>query len=299
MSANWEYYRIFYFVAKYENVTRAADALLSSQPAVTRSIQHLEQDLGCRLFVRSKRGVTLTPEGALLYGRIAPAYESITRGEEEVSAALGPENGSVSVSTTETALQCFLLDKLSRFQDTYPGVRLKLLNLSTPQALENLKNGRSDLAVVTTPAETAPPLLTRTVRTFSDLLVGGSKYAQLTAQVHTLAELSAYPLVALADFTTTHSFYESFYASVGLPYRPDIELASSAMVLPLILRNLGIGFVPDDLARPALAKGLLYRIPLREAVPKRQIALVSDPQKPMGKAAKILLRVLSGPDMPE
>lgn len=72
MLTSLDYYRIFYYVAKYRNFTRAADVLLTSQPTVTRTVKNLENDLGCRLFVRNKRGVTLTSEGELLYSYIAP-----------------------------------------------------------------------------------------------------------------------------------------------------------------------------------------------------------------------------------
>ena len=84
MSASFDYYRTFYYVAKYKNFTRAATMLLSSQPSVTRSIQNLESELGCRLFIRSRHGVTLTPEGEMLYRYVAPACERILRGEEEL-----------------------------------------------------------------------------------------------------------------------------------------------------------------------------------------------------------------------
>ena len=67
MTSNFEYYKIFYYVAKYGNLTRAAAALNTSQPAVTRVIHKLEADLGCRLFIRSKSGMELTAEGSRFF----------------------------------------------------------------------------------------------------------------------------------------------------------------------------------------------------------------------------------------
>lgn len=84
MAANFEYYKIFYYVAKYQNFTLAAKALLSSQPSVSRCMQALETELGCRLFVRTKRGVSLTAEGEQLYKYVAPACEQIFKGEENI-----------------------------------------------------------------------------------------------------------------------------------------------------------------------------------------------------------------------
>ena len=113
MSASFDYYRTFYYVAKYKNFTRAATMLLSSQPSVTRSIQNLESELSCRLFIRSRHGVTLTPEGEMLYRYVAPACERILRGEEELGLSLGLHGGAVSVGATETALHCLLLHRLA------------------------------------------------------------------------------------------------------------------------------------------------------------------------------------------
>ena len=143
MSASFDYYRTFYYVAKYKNFTRAATMLLSSQPSVTRSIQNLESELGCRLFIRSRHGVTLPPEGEMLYRYVAPACERILRGEEELGLSLGLHGGAVSVGATETALHCLLLDRLALFQKEHPdkagGLR-KFLNYYLPTTLKILNS---------------------------------------------------------------------------------------------------------------------------------------------------------------
>ena len=61
MNVNYEYYRLFYYVCKYHSITRAANVLRMSQPNVTRALNRLEEQLGCKLLVRSTRGVTMTP----------------------------------------------------------------------------------------------------------------------------------------------------------------------------------------------------------------------------------------------
>ena len=73
MDLNFEYYKVFYYVSKYGSLTRAANVLMTSQPAVTRTIHNLESELGCRLFIRSKKGVELTPEGRVFYEYISAA----------------------------------------------------------------------------------------------------------------------------------------------------------------------------------------------------------------------------------
>ena len=123
MYVDWEYYKIFYYVAKYQNFTKAARVLGNNQPNITHSMNRLESQLNCVLFIRSNRGVTLTPEGELLYSRIASAAVQIQDAEEELSATATLEHGAISISTTETALNIYLSEKLRAFHTEYPGIQ--------------------------------------------------------------------------------------------------------------------------------------------------------------------------------
>ena len=109
MTSNFEYYKIFYYVAKYGNLTRAAAALNTSQPAVTRVIHKLEADLGCRLFIRSKSGMELTAEGNRFFEYVSAGCLQFFRAESHLSDLLKLENGTISISATETALHSWLL----------------------------------------------------------------------------------------------------------------------------------------------------------------------------------------------
>ena len=77
MDVNYDYYRVFYHVAKLGNFTQAAHALMRNQPNITRTIKNLEHSLDCTLFIRSNRGVRLTPEGEALFAHIRIAVEQI------------------------------------------------------------------------------------------------------------------------------------------------------------------------------------------------------------------------------
>lgn len=85
MYISYDYYRVFYYVAKYGNITQAAKLMLNSQPNLTRTIKNLEAELGCALFSRSNQGMKLTPEGKRLYEHIKIAYEHIEMGEAEIT----------------------------------------------------------------------------------------------------------------------------------------------------------------------------------------------------------------------
>ena len=91
MTQNLSSYRIFYAVANTGNISKAAKELYISQPAISKSIQKLEENIGIKLFDRSSRGVSLTPEGELLYAHVKSAFETLAIGEDKLrrSIALG------------------------------------------------------------------------------------------------------------------------------------------------------------------------------------------------------------------
>lgn len=141
MYISYDYYRVFYYVAKYGNITQAAKLMLNSQPNLTRTIKNLEAELGCALFSRSNQGMKLTPEGKRLYEHIKIAYEHIEMGEAEITDSRSLRSGSVYVAASEVALRCLLLPVLKKYRLRYPGIHIRISNHSTPQAIAALKGG--------------------------------------------------------------------------------------------------------------------------------------------------------------
>lgn len=293
MAVNYEYYRCFYYVAKYKNLTRAASAMMSSQPNVTRVMRGLEQELGCRLITRSNRGVTLTEEGERLYQHVAVAFEQLRLGEEALTRSGGLREGSVSIGASETAIHGLLLGVLRRFHQEYPGVRLKIRNCTTPQAFSALRDGQIDFAVITAPVEPEQRPFRRTcLKAFRDILIGGRQFAGLSGRPLHLAELADYPLVSLSRDTGTFQLYSRFYMAHGLELDPDMEVATTDLILPLVENDLGLGFLPYEFAEKALRDGRVVRLELAEPIPERHICLVQDTRNSLGPAARALRQML-------
>ena len=189
MAANLEYYKVFYYVAKYKNMTKAAAALMSNQPNVTRVMNLLEAELGCRLIIRSNRGITLTTEGQQLYAHVAAAFEQLQKGEEELEQTLKLEKGAVYIGTSETALHVYMLEQLGVFHRKYPEIRLKIFNFTTPEALAALKNRQIDFAVVTTPVDGGANFREVMLKPYQVILAGGSQFAHLAEKGVCLKDL--------------------------------------------------------------------------------------------------------------
>ena len=104
-----DYYRIFYYVAQYKSFSKAAEVMGNNQPNITRCKNILENELGCKLFIRSNRGVQLTVEGERLHNHVSITMEQLVAGENELLKEKGLESGLVNIGASETALRLILL----------------------------------------------------------------------------------------------------------------------------------------------------------------------------------------------
>ncbi len=283
MDINYEYYKVFYYAAKYKNITKAAAALGSSQPNVTRVMKLLESALQCRLFVREARGVVLTEEGERLYGHVKIAVSHIQDAQEELLAREMSGTGTVEIGATETALHLFLLEALQGFKELYPKARIKIHNHTTPEILKNLAYGRLDFAVLTTPVNLQKSFVSKELFSFREILVAGKQYGQLANRVWQLQELETCSWVGLGEGTATYEMYKEFFMKNQADISLDMEAASSDLLIPLIQNNFGIGFVPQALAEPLTEAGSLVKIALSCGLPERKICLVYD--KGRGRSA--------------
>ncbi len=293
MNANFEYYKVFYYVSKYENLTKAASVLKTSQPAVTRTIHNLENILGCRLFTRSKSGMKLTPEGKIFYQYVAAGCAQFFKAEDNLNNLISLENGTIYISATETALHCYLFEAVRDFNIQYPNVHFKILNNSTTDSVNALKEGKVDLAVVSASLQLAEPLKMKVVRKYREILIGGSRFAELKGRKISLEELSAYPWISLTSEAISRRFLNEYFSKNGLQFSPDVELATTDMILPAVRYNMGIGFLPGEFAGDDLESGKVFEIDVNETLPERSIILIHDTEYPQSIASKAFQKFLA------
>jgi len=292
MDINFEYYKIFYYVAKYENITKAAAALGSNQPNVSRIMKLLESQLGCRLFVRGARGISLTEEGELLYSHVEIAYKQLLGAQEEIGRQGSFGGGTVEIGVTETALHLYLLNALHHFRLEFPEIKIKIHNHTTPETIRNLISGKLDFAVVTDPFELSETVSCNKIMDYDEVLVGGTQYRALSENVLELKDIGNHSLIALGRESATYRLYKDFFIEHGVDYEHDMEVATSDLMLPLIENNFGIGFVPEALALPLLEHGKLVQMQINCCIPKRSIQMIADTGRGKSLAANTLYRYL-------
>lgn len=299
MDINFEYYKIFYYVAKYGNITKAATALGGSQPNITRTMKLLETQLNCPLFIREARGIRLTEEGQILYSHVEIACRHLLNAQEEISRQNSKRCGTIEIGATETALHLFLFDALHEFKKNYPAIKIKIHNYTTPETIKHLNSGKFDFAIITTPFETSKTFSCVNILDFEEILTGGTQYADLEKIPLELEELKNCPWIGLGRESATYHLYKDFFIAHKIDWEPDMEVATADLMLPLIEHNLGIGFVPKQTALPLIEKKKLFQIPLRCAVPRRSIQMISDKTRGKSLAANTFYQyLLHGKNMP-
>lgn len=289
---SYDLYRVFCCAARHRSFSRAAQELLTSQPAVSRSIAALEQQLQCRLFQRTGRGITLTPEGQRLYAAIAPGCQALEEAEGMMAAARALETGAVRIGTTELAMRYVLISAIGQFQRAHPGIKFRVSSHSAGAALESLRADEADLAVVPAPVELFPSLQQENLLSFQDIFIAGKPFWELKDQTLSLRALEKYPLICLTSDTSSRQFLEQLYRRHDLTVSADMEATTADLVLPLVQEGLGIGFLPQLLARDAIDQGEVFPLTVREPIPRRQICLVTDPARPRSRAAEAFVAFL-------
>ncbi len=289
MNISYDYYKAFYYVAKYGSVSQAAKLMLNNQPNLTRTIKNLEGQLGCPLFLRTNHGMKLTQEGRKLYAHIRIAYEHIEAGEAEISESISLENGTLYVAASEVALRCFLLPILKKYRNLYPGIHIRISNHSTPQAIDALKEGIADFAVVTTPTIRSAMLTETSLKTVQEVAICSPQFESLIGRKVQLAEFQKYPLISLGSDTMSFEFYSDFFADHGQTYKVDIEAFTADQILPIVEADLGIGFVPEEFIHPS---DNVRIIDLEEKIPERSVCLIKRKDQSLSVAAKELEQMI-------
>ena len=291
MSVKLELYRVFKEVAEAGNITAAAQTLFISQSAVSQSIKQLEAELQTRLFARNSRGVTLTADGRMLYEYVRSAMGLLETGEEKLSQSRDLQMGHLTIGASDTVTSQFLLPYLDRFHRQYPAIHIQIISGRSHKVLGLLQSGKVDIAFASTPQEgasleTFPCLATHSI------FVAGAEYPCDFDHVYSLEEIARFPLILLERKASSRLYLEKYFLQNGLHLHPEIELATSDMIVQFALRGLGVACVMHDFAAPYLASGELFELHFETSIPERAMELVTNEKLPLTSASAKFLELL-------
>ncbi len=291
MSADLELYRVFCTVARCGSLSHAARELYISQPAVSQAMRRLEDSLGCSLFTRTSRGITLTSEGRMLYGYADKAVNLVTAAEDKLNRMRTLQSGGLMIGASDTLCQFFLLPYLERFHAEYPEVQLQVTNRTTPETVELLKIGKVDIALVNLPVEDSA-LCVRECLDVHDVFVAAERFNHLKGEKVPMDVVAREPLVLLEQASNSRKYLDDFAAQSGVTLHPEIELGAHSLLVQFARIGLGIACVTVEFAKDALRSGELFEIELETPMPPRAIGLISLDGVPLSAAAQRFIEIV-------
>lgn len=280
--------RIFYQVAKSGQISKAAEILHVSQPAISQHIITLETQVGFKLFSRSKKGVKLTNEAQEIFSyckTIFAQVESINHTLQNISSL---DTGTLRIGASDTICKYYLIDKLKSFEELYPKIRYRVTNCTTTESLNLLKNNDVDIAFVHTPVANQH-FTFRHCLTLEDFFVCSKDFD--CSKITQLADLTKYRTLLLEKASHSRKFLDANLLRYNVELRPKFELASLDLLIEFAKKNMGIICVSKQYITKELENQELKIIPIKEKLDLRSISLAFDNDN-ISHAAKRFMEIL-------
>ncbi len=253
--------RYFLAVGEALNFTRAAAQLRVAQPALSRQVQDLEDEIGVDLVRRSPRGVTLTAEGKLFLDEVRELLKRADESVEKVRALARGEYGELHIGYAPSPTVEMLPPALAAFQKAVPRVKVLLHDLSSDELIAGLRNATLELAIMVQPTgEQTAGIEFELLRTYPlcVALTAAHPFARLKSI--TLEKLAAEPLVGLRrkDYSEYYHILDHIFAPIRAKPRIAVECDSASSLITEVEAGRGIALATLSFKLVA-GKRLLYR----------------------------------------
>lgn len=288
-------YHIFNAVAEAGNISKAAKNLYISQPAISRAVSKLEQNLSVKLFIRGSRGVHLTEEGKLLYEHTRTAFDTLKKGEENLRRVNALGIGQLRIGVSTTLCKYILMPYLQHFIEKYPHIQVTIQCHSTYETLNLLEDGKIDIGLVGEPGSahaleflpvteiedifvaTEAYLKNLTVREQNDTLfqeTGIRKNRRPASKKLSDTSLAAFRngnLMLLDEKNISRVHIEDYFNRHNIETGQILEVSNMDLLIDFSKIGLGIGCVIKEFVQKELDDHTLVELPLPARIDKRKV----------------------------
>jgi DNA-binding transcriptional LysR family regulator len=270
MDQNLSLYYIFNYVAKAGNISHAAKQLYISQPAVSKAITTLEENLKITLFIRSSRGVRLTEEGKLLYEYTKQAFDTLNHGEENLKRNQELGIGHLRIGVSTTLCRYLLLPYLDGFVKENPHIKITIENQSSTFTMKQLEKHSLDIGLVAKPDNTN--FYFHSLGQIEDIFVTTHSYLDnLQLRDMTTDFFTTANIMLLNEENISRKYIEDYFKANHIEPQHILEVGSMDLLVEFAKVSLGVACVVKEFVQPELEAGTLVQIPLKIPVNKREV----------------------------
>lgn len=295
MEDNLSYYHIFYTVAREKNISRAAGVLFISQPAVSKAIRKLEENIGTTLFFRTKRGVSLTPEGEVLFRSVEAAMQSLSAGEHQLSQMRNLDMGHIRIGVSTTLCKHLLMPYLQSFIHQYPHIRISIFCQSTNQTLKLLDEGSLDIGLIGRPLSEKNISFLPLVE-IEDIFVATQTYLDNLRLLQPDTEASLFDtatILLLDKENMTRQYIDDYLSANHIQPRHLLEITTMDLLIDFAKIGLGIACVIKNFVADELKSGTLREVPLNIPIHRREIGFACSSHAALSCAAEQFLAMVT------
>lgn len=261
MNINFELYKIFYVVANNNSISKGAEVLMISQPAVTQSIKNLENQLNTTLFIRTKKGIVLTPEGKELYNYIKEGMYYFINGTNKLEELKNLKTGTIKIGASTTITENILMPYIKQFTELYPNIDIIIKNELTDNLIKELNNGNLDIVVGTKPIKEINNLSFHKIKDIHYTFISNKE------ETLSLKDIQTKKLIIQSEPSISRSIYKNFIKENNLIIPSTIEVVSHHLLQSFVKNNQGIGFAIKEYITDKDIK----EITIKEKLPTREI----------------------------
>lgn len=271
---NLNLYKDFYFVCKYGSLSKAAEAAYTSAPAISKSIKKLEEELGRDLFYRKSTGMELTKYGKDLLYYVEKIFSNLSTAERSMLEDDNLQRGSLSIGMPSNVGTFLLFDKILEFHNNYPNIEISVVTGGTKKLMNLLNNHDVDFVIDMSPVD---------VKLDEDIIIKEIMKVNYRFVVHkdssinikSINELVDKQLVLPIKGTANRKDLDKVFEMYNLSNLNILSLHTSEMILAAVKKNLGIGYVIEDMIK---LESDLKVLDLCEKLPSVKINLIYNPK---------------------
>ena len=293
MKTSLDLYNIFYIVAKEGSISSASKVLFISQPAITMQIKKLEEILAISLFTRTKRGMSLTDEGKVLFDYVKNGIEFFNNGENALFNLKNLETGCIRIGVSTTICRNVLMPYLVKFHNQYPNIDIQINNNTSDDLLKELRKGNLDILMMFLPSQNIKDLQIIPILQVQDIFVGNEKYSALANKKNKIDSIKNHPLIFPSSISSSRIHLNKYLKKNNIDLKPKLEVVSYNLIIDLIKGGFGIGYVTREFVGGELQNKDLYEIKVLPTIPKRTIVLATMNKKEPNYCAKKLIELIN------
>ena len=265
-------YKIFYVVAKSSTFSSAAKKLYISQPAISYSIKTLEQQLGCKLFCRNTKTVTLTFEGYQILNQVETAMNLIISAENKLHDISNLSRGHISIGIPAHLGVSYLLPIINEYKQNHPNISYEIINKSTNEILKLLNNKNIEMVIDTTPINFPPNAICKILQKLN--LCFATYGDNATDKIYTKFDLSKTKLILPPKNSNTRDLIDNIFRQDNIEISPIMEITTTEMIKLSVINKFGTGLFIKETIEDDLESGVLKEIKTDFELPQLDLCLV-------------------------